>query len=503
MKQNTLPLIKLFNFVSPVLMGLLISHSSTAAPTLRFCDTGFQFKLAQGPIIKQNGLNPEAQIETWEKLSSELQSILEADKANLLPLVLQLMSGNDTNTLISSDDTYGKIFLKVNEALRSLNSKVSFKTQINILPERLCSHLNVNIEQREKMKLAQSEADKRDLIGNEQTDQSNMGSGSNKQITKFLSFSTKVSYDQRNEIQKNFELIGFSLNIKYDVNEYQSSNPQDPIHYTAKVSGGILISTPHNYKYPLNIPIQLNESPVGNLQLHDAYFENDPRYANNAHYVALNFEHVNYSNAGMDFLKKDFSGENPKMHVYFSDEFFTNYELLTNEISFSPVLKNSMRGLLINVSASKCTICDKLKAKLDLPINHIVLEFEPFDWYEEDFITKEKTFLTQGVVPKLRFPNHSKSEKGGIKFSLRADDGFTKKNKIELLSFYINGDSILNNFIGGNTLAKQGVDAGYEYILRQVAINASFFREFIKQSNQQQPATSPPTVPNNEENNQL
>lgn len=534
MKHNKSTLVKLFHFASPVLMGLLISNSSTAAPNLRFCDTGFQFKLAQGPKVKHSELNIEKSMETLTKVSKELQVLLEADKDNLLPLVLKLISGNDPNALISSDDTYAKILFKIQESLRKLNSKVSFEAQLSILPQELCSHLDEKVGQRlEKIrnKTSVNELNRVDhviqsiidnapnIVGsrdhystysNPRTDflwrgfrinwdkikeiYQSLRGGSHHNQDENISFSTNT-YNHSNENQKNFELVGMSLNISYKADAIKTTSISSTIPYEASLYGGFLISAPHNFQYKLDLPIALNGSPVGNLNLNHAHFENDPQYPAVKNYVALTFENIKYSNKAMNSIDmKNYLGTGPKMHLYFSDEFFFNYNLITKQISLTPSLENPLKSLLINVTTDGCPSCSKY-AKLNLPINHIVLDFEEFDIFTENPTTKERTHMGQAMVPMIRLPLHKKGEAGGIKFSLRAD-GLIEKNKIDVLSFYLNGDSIINDFIGGRSLAEQGINAGYDYLLKQVAIDASFFREFMKQSTaeQQQPTTSSPTM---------
>lgn len=533
MKTNSLSLVKLLNFTSSVIMGLLMSFSVSAAPALKVCDTSLQFKINEGPEVSPTELNVDQSLAKLTRVSVELQKLLEANKETLLPLALQLISNQSAKNSLSSEDTYRKILLKIEQAIKSLNSKVSFEAQINILPAELCSHLELKIEQRIASKSAQADKNALNRVDHviqavvdnapniiETPEENYFIKNSNpimnllrqyfpinmskvKEIVQSFSgnpshnkknsinFSTSL-YNHSNELQKNFGLIGLSLNISYKVIPSKIDNSLAPLKYNASLSGSFLISTPHNYQYKLDIPIPLQGSPVGNLHLNHAYFENNLEYPAIKNYVAITFENIKYSNIEVEdaSTKEDYSAHtsyydpSPKMHLYFSDEFFFNYNFESRQISLIPSLENPLRSLLINITTDGCSACSK--AKLNLAVNHLILDFVPFEIYTQDPSTQEVTHTAQVVVPKVRFPIHHKSEKGGFKLSIRAD-GLTKKDSINILSFYLNGDSLLNDFLGGKKLANQGVNAGYEYILNQAAINAAFIQQLVKQSAMSQP----------------
>jgi hypothetical protein len=142
-----------------------------------------------------------------------------------------------------------------------------------------------------------------------------------------------------------------------------------------------------------------------------------------------------------------------------------------------------------------CNFCNE-HAQLDLIIDHLVLDFEPFKVFTKDTITQVKTYVGDFPVPKLRLPNHKDGESGGIQLSLRYD-GKLKENvhpelkhliprdwtadKFGFSSFYLNGDSFLNNLADGKNLANSGIDALYTNLLNAAAADISLLFELTKQ----------------------
>jgi len=505
---------KIFNEI--IILLLLVNGTVFSAPSLTPC-ASFQVHTTSGSRIPNKGINQDNITNQLDNISKEIQQIIDADKSQLLPITLQMISQTNTTTLPFSSGTYGKILSKIEFAMKQIHSKTSFRARISVLPDSLCDHLVTRTEQKleyldnkeagqtlsKTEKMIQSLIDNLpDLTKSHENNYMNdnelqhgylfKGKSINydklksiyhdfydkDQQDEIISFSTNT-YNHSTAPQKNFELIGLNFNLKYEVKQQEDVMKNLPYEYNADITGGILITVPQNFQYPLNIPIQLQDSPVGNIYLKTAQFENDPNYPSIKNYIAINFENIKFTNILPDSQNLSNSINNPRIHLYFSDEVKFNYNVATNKMSLVPSFEFPMRSLLINITTDGCAKCEKY-TKLNLPINHLILDIEPFEIFTEDPITNQQTYLGSVPIPKLRFPNHKYGEKGGLRFSLRAD-GLTRSNKYELLTFYLNGDSIANEFIGGKKLTEQGVNSGYTWVLEKIAANAAYIKEVLDQ----------------------
>lgn len=393
-----------------------------------------------------------------EVLQGELRKILETDKQNILPEVLAMIGRQDLPSKTSVNQFYSKVLTKTDQALKELKSNVSFTARISILPSQLCEKLR-------NQTLAQE---------------------------------TLQYYLNTEAEQGEAALAGFNLNFQYSAGK---SGTGTNLSYKAKVSGGVIVTMPTNYKYPMNVTLDVSKA-VPNMLLDSLFFEKDSSIPEQKHYVLFSINNVNLSDEGFDFVNiKNSDGTHPQFDLYFTDNIILKRELTAPGLILEADLSRPLRGLLADFMLEKCKhtmeatsdsylskICDSI-GHINLAINHLVLEMEPYQVTTGAVQALEKVVF----IPKLRAPIHRQNELGGVKFMVRRFAPFAEdrnqRPEHPWFSFYLNSDFLINKAIGIPDLLTMGIDKGYEKVLNDVADRVSFFLEFreaLKRSYKQQ-----------------
>lgn len=381
-------------------------------------------------------------------LTKDIQNLLNKNKDDILSKSIALFSDHATDLIGDSNNIYLTILSKINESIKGIKTQISFSARISILPEMLCQNMykmaNQRIEQQNEMIRKNL---KIDLPHSERFSTNEFNRDSN----------SAWAPQTKNKIE------GISFNINYKV-DLTKKIDKDPL-YETEVSGGIIVSVPRNFKFPLNIPLSLQNLPT--LILKDAFFEYNPQYVNQKHYITMNIDKIVFSNKAKNPINNFNTSNYPEIHVYFSDEVFYDLRYISRFLHFTPSMERPLGALLGQIVLEKCEkimaappsreimanfwlkACDKM-ARLNLALNHLVINFAPTKLKETNTI--EPTIV---LLPQIRAPNPDKGELGGVKFLPRYYSPIeNSKNRPELgiLSFYLNDTKYVK------TILQQGLN---------------------------------------------
>lgn len=376
-------------------------------------------------------------------LTKDIQNLLNKNKDNVLPKSIALFSEHASALIGDSNNIYLTILSKINESIKGIKTQISFSARISILPEKLCQSMykmaNKRIEQQNDMIRKNT---KIDLPHSERFSTEDFNIDSNAAWVP--------------QTKNKIEGISFNINYKADLAKKIDKDP----FYETEVSGGIIVSVPRNFAFPLNIPLYLQNLPT--LILKDAFFEYNPKYPNRKHYVTMNVDKITFSNKAKNSINNFNTNNYPEIHVYFSDEVHYDLRYLSRFLHFTPSMERPLGSLLGQIVLEKCEkimaappsrdimtnfwvkACDK-SARLNLALNHLVINFAPTKLKESS--TSEPTIV---LLPQIRAPNPDKGEVGGVKFLPRYYSPIeNNKNRPELrpFSFYLNSNKYVKTIL--------------------------------------------------------
>jgi len=371
---------------------------------------------------------------TLTELTKDLQSLLEKNKEELIPRALEVFSDNALELIGSSNNIYLTLLSKINSSLKGINTPLSFTGRISILPESLCQSISIKTARRI----------------DQQSDMLRKGKELNITTEHFSTQEFNRNSNSAWVAQTTNKLEGLNFNINYKSNiktiNTQLYNSDHSPNYDLQVSGGVIISLPRHFSYPLNIPIYLQYLPT--FILKNAFFEYSPQTPDKKNYVTMNIDPIHFTKKGMSLNNS--SQILPEIHFFFSDEVHYDLQYLTRYINFVPSLERPTNALLGEVVLEKCEkiestssktllakLCDNT-ARINVSLNHLILYFTPAKIKVSDPNSK----LINILLPNLRVPNTDKGEVGGLMFLPRRYNliGNKQDRKEWFFSFYINSN---------------------------------------------------------------
>lgn len=386
------------------------------------------------------------------------------------------------------DNLQAQLLLKIKTEIEKLNPKFNFTARLAFLPKGMCSEIDKLITHRNTLEnIAPSAAT------TVKTQSEVMAT-----ISDLVSFQNFTAHVQD---KNQFNFIGFHINLKYRTNfgvptltKAKTAPLSTESPYELGLSGGILIAMPENFTYKLEVPLQFPEWFVPNIIIKEMFFDKKPGDLSQKHFALLNFRNLLINENGLHIQKdeksepqSDLLGLNTlKFDLYFTDEVKVEYFFGSRNIFFEPTLDRPVRSLITQVLTEQCDTMIKIppqsrnlwekisayrcndQARIDIAINHLVLEMTPLRIMRHD--TDPNPINT--FFPKIRAPDFSLGEQGGIKIMARQHAPIDPMGapREELFGFYLNGTK----------LATAGIDAVYNNLFGLAAANAAYIYSIYK-----------------------
>lgn len=413
-----------------------------------------------------------------DDLTKRLEKLVEA-KNELLQDSLLKGSKAVFNLNDASNDLYEKIITQIRATVSRLSVRFSFYARISVLPEKLCNDLDRRVEFRENN--FSEWLNSRAPVPKSTHDTQNI-----QDTERFSTAKYNRDPDAAWNEQKDIRLEAMVFNIHYKVSSNKSKSEKtsgftvtssaissdNPPKFSADVFGSVLVSLPRHFYYPFNIFIPLSYSTDSvciqtplcalfpalkkdiptNLIFKELFFQYNPKYPDKKNYVLFNLDKLRFTSEPQNddltrLLQKDTEG-----HIYFTDEVFYDFIYSKEFMRLSASLERPLGSLLVHIVTEECEklegtksrsiltnqmakMCD-LIGRLNLSLNHLVLDFEPY------LVRKSVNDKgTKTLLPVLRLPDTTKGEVGGCMLLPRMFSLFgSKADRKEFLNFYLNGE---------------------------------------------------------------